>query len=723
MTNSVVDVLCSSHDSKSPIFLLTSNGIMHRILEKNIHDKLAIVMQKEMFQFALDLASKEQVGDIKIQEIHKQYGDNLYKKGQQADAVEQYTQCLDVVETSEIIAMFCIEGAADRDVIMNLSEYIWSLIKNGIANSDHVTLLLIILIKLKDADQVNEFLNHFTRSGNYSKDEIVDDLDDEAYFYSNTELFDFKLILRLLDESGLKTEAYLFAKKFSKDAVTIVEVILDIMNDPWTALKYIKSLAIDDTLRVLAIFSKNLLDLLPNDTNSLLITVFTGKYVPENYLYDKSNKDRETSLAEPKTIFYSYTSFIDYMNKSLSIKQAGVNEDGISQSPTYHPPKPSIVFTSFIGKPFLFVVFLEACLDSYRRYESSKEDKQTILTTLYDLYLTLAHNDVSERQNNWKVKAKRILIESRKMVASTTTDSASNVSKSDIVDNSLMMLISHMNKVDMFLSYDEELGAPSTDDEAPVEYSMVKDQSASLINSFRSLTLTEEPENSMRFFMKYCEEEPSLYRAALTYFVSSKHVITAIGGESILKSKIISPILQKKLLSMIDVVHILSGSNAVTFGLIQDTLIHHIEDIEQEVTKSRKLVNSYEKELKDKEEKIKNIVSNSDGTTIPLKGKLCQMCETPLELPIIYFKCGHIYHQRCLNEEEYTGQQTQVYKCPKCQVEFERAHKLHETQVETSQKYDMFQMALDDEGENGDKFKVVTEFIGRGGLEFRHLNI
>ncbi|GMM56954.1 tethering complex subunit [Maudiozyma humilis] len=723
MSNSVVDVLSSSDDSSEPIYLLASNGVIHRIIEKSIEDKLSIVIQKQLFQFALDIGSKQKISERKMQEIHKQFGDYLYKKGQKAEAVEQYIQCLDVVETSEVIAMFSIDGAADADVIKNLSEYIWSLIKKGKANEDHVTLLLIILIKLKDTEQVNDFLKHFTREGKYSENEITTDLDDEAYFYSNEELFDFKLILRLLDESNFKNEAYLFAKKFSKDAVTIVEVILDIVKDPWSALKYIKSLPIDDTLRALAIYSKDLLDLLPNDTNSLLITVFTGKYTPERYEYEKSRKEVERSVFDPKTIFYSYTSFMDYMNKSLSITQDSSKAKDNDQTPTYHPPKPSIVFTSFIGKPFLFVVFLEACLDSYRRYEGSMEDKQIILTTLYDIYLTLVHDDIPERQDSWKVKAKHILIESKKMLSSPNTDSSSSNSRSNNVDNSLMMLISHMNKVDMFLSYDEELDATSKDEETSIEYPLMKDESAYLINSFRCLTLTEDPNNSMRFFEKYCEKEPNLYRAALTYFVSSKHITNAIGGEEVLKSKIITPILKRRLLSMIDIVHVLSSSNAVTFGLIQDTLITHTEVLEQEIHKSQKLAESYESELKDKEEKIKSILQKTDGTTIQLKGKLCQMCETPLELPIVYFKCGHIYHQRCLNEEDYATQSAQVYKCPKCLVEFERAHKLQEAQLETSQKFDMFQMALDDAGDNGDKFKVITEFIGRGGLEFQHLNL
>jgi len=724
VSNSVIDILGNPDRTESTIYLLTSNGILHSISEKSLHDKLAIVIQKQLYPFALDLATNYNVASVDIQNIHKLYGDFLYKKDQKKDAVAQYIQCLDVVETSEIIAKFSIEGTSDLNGIKNLSDYLWSLIKKGIASSDHVTLLLIVLIKLKDREEINLFLTHFSRLGNFSSMAIEDDIDDETYYYSDKDLFNFKLILRLLDESNFHEEAYKLAKKFSKDAVTIVEVLLDIMNSPLIALEYIKSLDIDDTLRVLALFSKKLLDLLPNDTVSLLIKVFTGRYISEKYEYNNIKNEEREDKPNFKKIFYSYTSFVDYMNDPLFSKAQTTNPEVNERIPTYHPPRPSIVFSSFLDKPFQFVVFLEACLDSYKRYEGSNEDKQAIFTTLYGLYLTLAEEDSAERKNEWRNKAKLILNESHKLVQTASDDSTSlNSVNNKRIDNSLMTLISHIHKVDPFLSSNDEEQGLENNIRIGEYNTSEEDISRSTLNNFRSLTLTEEPINCMRYFERYSSNDRNLYRSALIYFTSSKHILNSIGGETVVKENIIDKITSQNLLSTIEIIHILSNSNCATYGLIQDVLVSQVKSKEEEISRTQKLIQSYENELYNKKEKINKILNTEDGTSIKLKGKLCNRCETAIELPIVYFKCGHLYHQRCLNEEEYQISGKQVYRCPKCLVEQERSKKLHETQQEISKNDEMLAMALGEEGRNGDKFKVITEFIGRGGMEYSHIII
>ncbi|SMN22079.1 similar to Saccharomyces cerevisiae YMR231W PEP5 Component of CORVET tethering complex [Maudiozyma saulgeensis] len=724
VSDSVIDILENKDKREPPIYLLTGNGVLNSISEKTLQDKLAIIIQKQLYPFALELATDNKLSSTELQNIHRQYGDFLYKKDQKAEAVAQYIQCLDVVETSEVIAKFSIEGTSDINGIKNLSDYLWSLIRKGIASSDHVTLLLIVLIKLKDREEINIFLSNFSRTGTFSPTGIENDIDDETYYYSDKDLFNFKLILHLLDESNFHEEAYKLAKKFSKDAVTIVEVLLDIMNSPLLALNYIKSLDIDDTLRVLALFSKTLLDLLPNDTVALLIKVFTGRYVSEKYEYNNIKNEQKEEKPNFKKIFYSYTSFIDYMNDPLFSKPRSSNFEIDETIPTYHPPKPSIVFSSFLDKPFQFVVFLEACLDSYKRYEGSNEDKQVIFTTLYGLYLTLAEEDVAERKTEWRNKAKLILNESHKLVQTTSEDTSSLHSTNDKkVDNSLMTLISHIHKVDSFLSYDNPEQGPENNLSGRVENTSDKDISTSILNNFRSLTLTEDPINCMRYFEHHASDDYNLYRSALTYFISSKHALKAIGGEAVVKEKLIDRIINQNLLSTIELIHILSGSNCVTYGLIQEVLINQIKSKEEEISKTEKLIESYGDELNDKKEKLDNILNAEDGTTIKLKGKTCNRCETAIELPIVFFKCGHLYHQRCLNEEEYQNIGKQVYRCPRCIVEQERSKKLYETQQEISMNNEMLDMALHDEGNNGDRFKVITEFIGRGGIEYSHINL
>ena len=731
ISHGVMDIITRANTSSdgasrnSPLFLLTSNGVLYKIIEKGLWEQLDIIIKKELFPFALEVAKNHGVDPIKIQEIHRTYGDYLYKKGLKKEATEQFIQCLDVVETSEIVSKYAIEDVSNPNNLRNLADYIWSLIKKGIATPDHVTLLLIVLIKLKDNEGIKFFTEHFTRLGRYTEEPLAQDIDDETYFYNDKKLFDLRLILTLLEESNFKIEAYDLARKFAKDPVTIAELLLNVLNEPWSALNYIKSLAIDDTLRVLTALSKQLLESLPNDTNALLIEVFTGRYTPTIYKPEVGNEGLPEQAKDFKKIFYSYSAFMNYMNEAIgsSRKQPepASQEVAVRAKPTYHPPKPSIVFSSFLSKPFQFVVFLEACLDSYQRYEGLLEDKQTILITLYDLYLTLANEDVPERQMDWKKKAVKVLKESERISGKleTTTDSSKGVTTGSVgsrtYDNSLMMLISHMNRVDMFLSYDEE------SDEFGGGNVLGGNTETMWLNNFRSLTLTEEASVCMKLYEKYQTDDPNFHRMALQYFVSSEHVLNDIGGETVLKEKVIDKIVAKNILPILEIVQILSSTDVVTYGVVQDILLKHVEESEAEIQKNMKLVHSYEDELKQKKQKLYELLDTKDPISIRIKNQLCYMCETPIELPMVYFKCGHIYHQRCLNEENSTETNRRQYTCPKCIVELETSNRLFELQHEVSSKYEMFKLALDNEDINGDRFKVVTEFIGKGGLEQGHV--
>lgn len=69
----------------------------------------------------------------------------------------------------------------------NLADYLWSLIKNSISQRDHVTLLLIVLIKLKDVEGIDTFIQHFDRKGIWNEGVVMDDMDDVTFFYSDND--------------------------------------------------------------------------------------------------------------------------------------------------------------------------------------------------------------------------------------------------------------------------------------------------------------------------------------------------------------------------------------------------------------------------------------------------------------------------------------------------------------------------------------------------------
>lgn len=697
------------------LYILSTHGILYQIIAKNINDQINIIIQKEDYDFALTLAEQSKLSNEKYQNIHKLFADYLFKKGQQDEATVHYIQCLDVTEISEIICNFGLEEntTIKPEIVQNLSQYLWALVKKNIATADQVTLLLIVLIKLKSIDEIDHFIHHFNREGFYVDELITNDMDNESFFYSNKTLFDLSLILELLRESSLLIEAYELAKRFAKDPIVIVSILLEDLNEPLITLNFIKSLPVDDTLRILIKFSKQLLESIPNGTNVLLIEVFTGKFKPRQYDTDIKNrqnlKKRDSDITK---IFYSYKAFIGYMNKTIGIDESGaITTLQMDSKATYHPPKPSLIFSSFISKPFEFVVFLEACLDSYQQFEGSKEDIQVVLTTLYDLYLALAQEDILERQSEWKHKAKNILKQSHELVNSHSSRLSSNIDKP--IDNSLMLLISHMNNIN--IEYNEE-------QDENIDF-LINDENN--VIKFNTLTLIEDPLVCLEFFEKFSKKnKPELFKAALSFFISTKQVLEKIGGEKVLKEKIINPIIDNDIISVLELINILSNTNVVTYGTVRDILLNHVEASESENKKNEQLIDSYQEELTAKMEELSKLLDVDNPIQINIKNQKCFVCETQLELPIVYFKCHHIYHQRCLNEEDLNDEESgPTFNCPKCVVDLKTSNNLYEDQKQMSKNWELLDNILNTEEGQRDRFKVVTEFIGKGGLEYSGIGI
>ena len=718
VTSSIIDVFNFNYKRESCVLALLGDGKLLRITEKNIKDQLSIVIQRELYPVALNLAEKHysETNENQVPEIKKLYGDYLYKKDEKTKAMDQYIECLDVIEeTSEIISKYSIAQNGSSDSVNDLSRFLWALLRNGCAHTDHITLLIITLVKLKDQKNINFFIDHYSRAG-----KLVDTADDynytfeedEEFFYSDVELFDLEKVLKLLVEAGFKEEAYKLCRKFSKDPSSIVEVLLNVLNDPRKALNYAKSLPVDDTLRVLLTYSKKLLDYLPNDVNALLIAVFTGVYKPEVYVTSRKAEEKQQKTSDMENfnsiVFHTYTSFFQYSSK--------INEDqkqaSLLSEPTYHPPRPSLIFTSFIHKPYEFVVFLEACLEAYNKFKGFDNDKQDVLTNLYEVYLSLGEDDeVVERRESWKQKAVQIY----KKVEETETFEP---------DNSLMLLISDLHK-----------------------FSVEKDDldRNEITSLFRQMTLNSSTETVMHFLKKHGEQEPELYAIALKYSISSKTILENVGGEDIVKKDILTPMIHAGRFDMLHLIELLSSSKVATFGLIKDMLINHIQEESHSLDTNKKLLHSYKDELDKVNTELKVLLTENEPVEINLDREVCSICQTALELPVIYFKCGHSYHQKCLSEEDYDTLKNgeAVYKCPKCVVELETAKKLASAQADFAQKQNQeFELALPvslhDASTNingsstpgtkssyeiNDKFGAVFELISKGALESSRVTI
>lgn len=102
------------------------------------------------------------------------YGDYLYEQGNFTEAVSEcarllsltarYEKTIGLVEPSYIIKKFL-----DAQRLPNLTEYLESLHKQGLANKDHTTLLLNCYSKLGRRERLKEFVYDEEESDRYDE--------------------------------------------------------------------------------------------------------------------------------------------------------------------------------------------------------------------------------------------------------------------------------------------------------------------------------------------------------------------------------------------------------------------------------------------------------------------------------------------------------------------------------------------------------------------------
>ena len=71
--------------------------------EKPTQDKLDILYRKSLYLMALSLAKTQGLDEATSADIHKQYGDHLYIKGDYDGAMQQYVQTIGHVQASYVI--------------------------------------------------------------------------------------------------------------------------------------------------------------------------------------------------------------------------------------------------------------------------------------------------------------------------------------------------------------------------------------------------------------------------------------------------------------------------------------------------------------------------------------------------------------------------------------------------------------------------------------------
>lgn len=642
---------------KDDIFLLSNDGTLYKIHEKPINQQIELIIQRDLYNVAYTLAKENNLSSHSLLRIQKLNGNHVHKQGKFDDSIDVYIKCLDFLQgddfdsvdtDSEEFIMSIITKFKDVQNIVNLTKFLKALHDKSLASNDHITLLLCCYCKLKLVDDLDTFINKF---------------DENLYQDLN-----FSLIINLFKECGFFNQVTKLLIKLDQPD-SIVEIYLYDLSKPRRALNFIKTLTIDDLLLILINHSKSLLDHHPLETTQLLINVFTGKYLPLESVVENETEQSYTS-SNPLT---SYHAFVNYIANFSNDEEEEVQK--ISE-PTYLPPRPSLIFPSFIDHTNEFVIFLEACIESFDKYQGNINDKKELILTLLEMYLKLSQTEVNS--DHWLKNAENLIKEN-----------------SPNVDNSDLLLISHV--------YD-----------FPAGEILAKQQSGYEISLFTGYQVLGDVEKSYEIVKKYGDSKPELYKLMMKFVVSSEEYFEKIQHSDF--QFLLKKIQQFKLINPLELLNILTGNHKqkqfLTLGLIKDYLIDYIDQQNREIVNNTKLMESYEAESSKNSAKLVELTSKP----FIIRKNNCDNCTQRLDYPMIHFRCKHSYHQRCINSNLVANSTIKVKEtqCPKCSDEFEEIGNLRYNQFKSKDNLEYFTSGLNDAK---DKFKFMTDYIGKGVME------
>ncbi|KAK3522019.1 hypothetical protein QTP70_021383 [Hemibagrus guttatus] len=252
----IIDVLAEW----GSFYVLTRDGKMFMLQEKDTQTKLEMLFKKNLFVMAINLAKSQHLDNDGLSEIFRQYGDHLYIKGDHDGAIQQYIRTIGKLEPSYVIRKFL-----DAQRIHNLTAYLQALHRQSLANADHTTLLLNCYTKLKDSSKLEEFIK--------SRESEVH--------------FDVEIAIKVLRQAGYHSHAVFLAEKHSHHE-WYLKIQLEDLKNYQEALRYIGRLPFEQAETNMKHYGKTLMHHVPESTTVLLKRLCT------NYQPIQDSTDRES---------------------------------------------------------------------------------------------------------------------------------------------------------------------------------------------------------------------------------------------------------------------------------------------------------------------------------------------------------------------------------------------------------------------------------------------
>lgn len=207
--------------------VFTSGGSLITLTEKLTAEKIALLVQKNLFSAAIVVAYADPSFEAdEVIRLYREYAEYLYRKGDFGGAMEQYIQTIGSLESSHVLYRYL-----DAPKIPYLVRYLEQLRSRGYATPMHIELLRTCYLKLNDSHAAEEL-------------------------------------------SAVQSK--------SIDKGSMESVLSMASSQPKEALAVICSLDASQAAEVLAVHGASLARVLPRETAGIVIALCVGTYSPKS---------------------------------------------------------------------------------------------------------------------------------------------------------------------------------------------------------------------------------------------------------------------------------------------------------------------------------------------------------------------------------------------------------------------------------------------------------
>ncbi|EPB66270.1 hypothetical protein ANCCEY_14639 [Ancylostoma ceylanicum] len=152
--------LCRLFTVDQSLMILSKDGTLSELTEKNLNAKLDILFKKNLYDVAVILAKGSRDGTEHLKSIHAKYGDYLYGKGDFNNAVSEYKETIGMLEPSYVIKRY-LDGSRLRQLCV----YLEALHDTDRYTLHHTNILLNCYAQLEERKKMLKFLEKIANDG------------------------------------------------------------------------------------------------------------------------------------------------------------------------------------------------------------------------------------------------------------------------------------------------------------------------------------------------------------------------------------------------------------------------------------------------------------------------------------------------------------------------------------------------------------------------------